>query len=69
MSSHEDSSLAAAAYSTAERKTEGNPEIDVVLVSADSITSLRRAYPNYFLDTTAFLESLQEATDGAYVYV
>ncbi len=69
VSSHEDSSLAAAAYSTAERKTEGNPEIDVVLVSADSITSLRRAYPNYFLDTTAFLESLQEATDGAYVYV
>lgn len=67
--SYEDAAPAAAAYSAAERKTEGDPAIDVVLVSADSITSLQRAYPNYFLDTTAFLASLQDATESSFVYV
>lgn len=31
---------------------------DVVLVAADSLTSLRRAYPNYFGDTRTFVEEL-----------
>jgi len=64
-----DASKAARDYSVAERRTESDPAIDVVLVSADSIASLKRAYPNYFLDTTAFLESVEEAIQGAYVYV
>ena len=34
---------------------------DVVLVKSDSMASLRRAYPNYFADTTLFVESLEEA--------
>jgi ppGpp synthetase/RelA/SpoT-type nucleotidyltranferase len=59
--SYDDPAVAAQSYSRAERETEGNPEKDVVLVSADSVTSLRRAYPNYFLDTSAFLDSLKEA--------
>ena len=33
---------------------------DAVLVSVDSIASLRRAYPNYFLDTQRFLEAVTE---------
>jgi ppGpp synthetase/RelA/SpoT-type nucleotidyltranferase len=33
---------------------------DIVLVSVDSLTSLRKAYPNYFLDTALFLEILEE---------
>ena len=30
-------------------------EYDVVLVGADSVKDLKRAYPNYFLDTKEFL--------------
>jgi ppGpp synthetase/RelA/SpoT-type nucleotidyltranferase len=32
-----------------------------VLVSVSSLQSLRRAYPNYYLDTTAFVEALRYA--------
>lgn len=32
---------------------------DVVLVAADSLASLRRAYPNYFGDTRTFVEELK----------
>lgn len=38
-------------------KTSGS---DVVLVSVSAADSLRRAYPNYFLDTSVFLETLDE---------
>lgn len=34
---------------------------DTVLVAADSVDSLRRAYPNYFLDTQVFLRTLDRA--------
>ena len=34
---------------------------DAVLVSVDSLASLRRAYPNYFLDTDMFIGILDEA--------
>ncbi len=45
-------------YEITERhKSEGS---DVVLVSVSDAASLRRAYPNYFLDTTVFLETLNE---------
>lgn len=36
---------------------------DAVLVSVDSITGLRNAYPNYFLDTTEFIERVRIATN------
>lgn len=39
---------------------EGN---DVVLVSVSDAASLRRAYPNYFFDTTMFLTALREYTE------
>jgi hypothetical protein len=34
---------------------------DAVLVSVSNIYSLQRAFPNYFLDTTAFLAALRQA--------
>ncbi len=33
-------------------------ELDAVLVWVGSVKNLRRAYPNYYADTTAFLEAL-----------
>ena len=36
---------------------------DAVLVSVDSLASLYRAYPNYFLDTRSFLESVRRALE------
>jgi Region found in RelA / SpoT proteins len=33
---------------------------DAVLVSVDSVASLRRAYPNYFLDTTSFIDLVND---------
>lgn len=43
-----------------EQQTADNPNIDAVLVSVDSLTALHKAYPNYFLDTTAFMKVLAE---------
>jgi hypothetical protein len=40
---------------------------DAVLVSVDSLSSLRRAYPNYFLDTRVFADVLDQALDGGLV--
>lgn len=34
---------------------------DAVLVSVESLGALRRAYPNYFLDTRVFLDALKQA--------
>ena len=32
---------------------------DTVLVASDSLESLRRAFPNYFLDTRTFVEEME----------
>jgi hypothetical protein len=69
VSSYANAAAAARDYAIVERRTENDSAIDVVLVSADSIASLKRAYPNYFLDTTAFLKSVEDAIQGAYIYV
>lgn len=37
-----------------------SPNSDAVLVSVDSMNSLRQAYPNYFLDTGVFLGALHD---------
>lgn len=42
-------------YSAAEKKIYGKREYDVVLVGADTLKDLKKAYPNYFLDTKEFL--------------
>jgi len=47
-------------YGEAEKRiTEGEP-IQAVLVSAGSIENLRKAYPNYFLDTHEFVAQLDK---------
>jgi len=38
----------------------GDKQTDVVLVSASSLDSLRKAYPNYFMDIGEFVFALQE---------
>lgn len=41
-----------------------NPRVDVVLVTADSFSALRRAYPNYFANLTGFRNLVQEELAG-----
>ncbi len=46
-------------YIEIERETMGNPEIQAVMVSVDSVDALREAYPNYYLDTASFIGILK----------
>lgn len=50
--------LAAREYSSFERRAAAGEAIQVVLVSAGSVVALRKAYPNYFLDTREFIKQL-----------
>jgi len=50
------------AYIKQEEIHRNKPGFDVVLVSVDSVKSLRSAYPNYFLDTKIFMELVVETT-------
>lgn len=47
-------------YINAEKKIYGKKEYDVVLVGADTISDLKKAYPNYFLDTKTFISYLNK---------
>lgn len=51
---------AADAYLEAEKSIKEEKGSEAVLVSVDSIAALRRAYPNYFLDTDLFLDALRD---------
>ena len=54
----------AQAYRAArEIETIKQAEIDVVLIAADQIDQVRRAYPNYHLDTGMFLSELERAIE------
>lgn len=46
------------ALAEAERESTINPQIDAVLVEVDNLLKLKFAYPNYYADTTDFLETL-----------
>ena len=46
-------------YAASEERTAHIPGADAVLVSVNSIRALKRAYPNYWLDTKVFLQELQ----------
>lgn len=46
-------------YLEIERSIDGSTGAEAVLVSVESIASLKRAYPNYFLDTRAFLTAVR----------
>jgi hypothetical protein len=51
-------------YLDVEQQIRGHAGQDAVLVSVDSLASLRRAYPNYFLDTRAFVDLVDETIGG-----
>jgi ppGpp synthetase/RelA/SpoT-type nucleotidyltranferase len=56
-----ESDKATAKYLEVEKKIkETSPNSDAVLVSVDSMNSLRQAYPNYFLDTGVFVDVMEE---------
>jgi ppGpp synthetase/RelA/SpoT-type nucleotidyltranferase len=55
-----DSEQATKDYLELEKKIKGTG--DAVLVSVESVDALRRAYPNYFLDTNAFIEKVEKIT-------
>jgi Region found in RelA / SpoT proteins len=49
-----------------ERAAEERFGLDVVMVSVGALTSLRRAYPNYYLDTQIFREMLNQVIGGEF---
>jgi ppGpp synthetase/RelA/SpoT-type nucleotidyltranferase len=48
-------------YLDVEKENVNKPEIQAVLVSVDSVAALRRAYPNYYLDSFAFSQAVGRA--------
>lgn len=51
--------MAEAFYAMQEQQQEGRK--DVVLISAGSVRDIRKAYPNYFMDTKRFVKEVREA--------
>lgn len=49
-----------AAYADVETRAAAGEAVEAVLVSAGPVDALRKAYPNYFLDTQAFVFQLQK---------
>jgi ppGpp synthetase/RelA/SpoT-type nucleotidyltranferase len=47
------------AYDKAEKETETDPNFQVVLVSVEDLESLRKAYPNYYVDTKDFISAVE----------
>ena len=54
----DNSRLAEAAYIKAEKESAQNDDIAVALVSSGSVGGIQEAYPNFFADSTKFLEHL-----------
>jgi ppGpp synthetase/RelA/SpoT-type nucleotidyltranferase len=52
-------------YDIAEKKNQNKKGYDVVLVGADTDKDLKKAYPNYFVDSKEFLIKLQHILDKA----
>lgn len=47
-------------YANAEKRNTGKKEYDIVLVGADTNTDLKKAYPNYFVDSREFLTYVEK---------
>ncbi len=56
-----ESQMANDRYTRLEATIPANSRDQVVLVSVESVAALKRAYPNYFLDTTMFVREVQRA--------
>ncbi len=52
--------LAETLYTARERETINNPHIFLLLISVGDVKAIKKAYPNYFLDTNNFIKNLQE---------
>jgi ppGpp synthetase/RelA/SpoT-type nucleotidyltranferase len=52
-------SEAQTAYDKAEKNSERSPNVQVVLVSVDDLDALRKAYPNYYVDTRGFITAVE----------
>lgn len=48
-------------YYRIEKEFEGAPHVQVVRVKADSAKNLKSAYPNFYLNTTAFVSAVRQA--------
>lgn len=46
-------------YKTKEIETKDDPNMAIVLMSAGALKDIKKAYPNYFLDTTAFINNIE----------
>jgi hypothetical protein len=53
-------------YLEVEKRSKNNIAQDAVLVSVDSLSALRRAYPNYYLDTDIFVGLVKDALGGGF---
>ncbi|KFI23737.1 RelA/SpoT domain-containing protein [Nitrosococcus oceani] len=51
-------------YAELEKEYKGNKDKDVVLVSAESVHGLKKAYPNYFADTTEFSKNIERVIEA-----
>ena len=51
-------------YAEIEKRTKAGDPIEAVLVSAGPVDALRKAYPNYFLDTQAFVAEITKVIAG-----
>jgi putative GTP pyrophosphokinase len=52
------------AYAEVEARAVAGEAVEAVLVSAGPVDALRMAYPNYFLDTQAFVSEIQKVIKG-----
>jgi hypothetical protein len=55
----EEAVTAQRAYDKAEKDTEHNPNVQLVLVSVDDVDALHKAYPNYYVDTKGFIAAVE----------
>ena len=55
------------AYDKAEKDAERDPNTQVVLVSVDDVDALRKAYPNYYVDTKEFIAAVEREMGAGHV--
>jgi putative GTP pyrophosphokinase len=47
-------------YAKVEKRTHAGEQLEAVLVAAGRVEALKKAYPNYFLDTHGFIEQIEK---------
>ncbi len=54
-------------YADYEKRTQNGEKIEAVLVSAGPVSELKKAYPNYFLDTQEFVKRIRKIINAAQI--